>query len=212
MADAAELALVTQAVALVQKELPDLLPEAGDDTSGLRGFEITAARLLPSAIDETLAARPWPSATRTAKLLPSASYQPPTADVLGEKAFAVPNDFLRFIRAHDDAQAVWQGAYVAARAGTSLTIDYVARLRASELRYDPLLVSAIAARLAWRASRPLADARTTQKQMEELADVELRKAWGSALGQQTARMAPLSHADRAMSGLDPDNQEGRFRR
>lgn len=210
MSDAAEIELVNRAVSLLIKELASALPGGNDiDDADFRKHEMDAARLLPIAKREALARKPWPAATRT-KVIDKAKTQPDYAKALGLAVFRTPNDFIRLCRVHEDGSARWRGHEIEATDRPSLTIDYVADVRVSELRYDPLLFAFVATHLAFLLARPLTDARTAQAQIFELAADAERRAWGASLGQQRAGYLPMSSVDQAMSALDPD-QERRFR-
>ncbi len=212
MADAAELDFVNRALTLLVKELASALPDKGGDPDDeeLRKHERDAARLMPVAVREGLARAPWPSATRTAVLKKPAD-QPDYAPALALAVFKVPNDFVRLVRVHGDCNANWRGSEIVARDQATLTIDYVAMLRLSELIYDAALFAYLATHLAFLLARPLTDARTVQAQLFDLREQEFRRSWGSSLGQQRGGFLPLSSVDRrADSVFDPD-QERRFR-
>ena len=201
-----KLSIVNNALALLQKHLADDLPESYEEAG--QHFERDIARLYDDTYDETLASRPWRAASKRLAIVAVEGDQLPTGS--GGALFRKPSDCLRLNKVYAGQAPIdatsWQqlGEFIEVRCAVGMTIvlDYVYRIVENDLLSAPLLRAAISARLAWRCARFLTDSRTTQQQMEQLAEKALLEAWNADAAQGGSRIAMRSRTLDAMSGAD----------
>ena len=128
----------------------------------------------PACRDEVLRLHPWNSASRRAALPELAA-----APAFGfDHQYQLPADCLRVLHLPDaDADTVWkvEGRVLLTDLGAPLSVQYVARLD-DPGEIDPLLVAAIAARIALRLCRPLTQSESLLEEMRRLFADRLRDA------------------------------------
>lgn len=214
-ARASRLKIANMAVALLTKDLLDDLPESYEDAD--RTIERDVARLFDAEYDAVLAARPWAAARRIVRIVANAVDQP--ADDIGTGVyFRLPADLLRIVRlgGPGDQVAVRRyrrvGGYLVvtdvAEAG-AIVLDYVARVAPDALETAPLLMSAIAARLAWRVVMFISHGEALQARLWDYYQAQLAEAWAAEVGQQGSTYAIRSPTLDAMSGYDGPRRGGR---
>jgi len=113
-------------------------------------------------VKEILRSHPWRCARRRVILTPDASHQPPFGFAY---AAPLPADFVKVIKFNNNIDKFKvTGPYLESDDdGPELT--YVARVPTAE--FDALLVSSIAARLAWRWCMPLTDSANAAKEYRQ---------------------------------------------
>lgn len=128
----------------------------------------------PACRDEVLRLHPWNSASRRAALPELAA-----APAFGyDHQYQLPADCLRVLRLPDaHAETPWkvEGRVLLTDLGAPLSVQYVTRLD-DPGEMDPLLVAAIAARIAMRLCRPLTQSESLLEEMRRLFADRLRDA------------------------------------
>jgi hypothetical protein len=122
-------------------------------------------RYYPQLRDDVLRSHPWNCALQRIALAADT-----VAPVFGyANRFVLPTDCLRVLRVQDDADPAvdWQveGGAIVTDEPAPLNILYVRRVTETGL-LDPMLVSAIAARLSMELAMPLTGSMTIRQQME----------------------------------------------
>ena len=128
----------------------------------------------PACRDEVLRLHPWNSASSRASL-PALLAAPAFGF---DRQYELPADCLRVLRLPDaDAETVWkvERRVLLTDLGAPLSVQYVARID-DPGEMDPLLVAAIAARIALRLCRPLTQSGTLLEEMRRLFADRLRDA------------------------------------
>ncbi len=154
------------------------LVNLGENTITSLSDDVKAARLINRRYapirDAVLRAHPWNCAMTRAQL---ASSDPPP--LWGPAAcYPLPTDCLRVLRL-DDPSVVWkvEGRTVVTNASAPLNILYARRI-ADPNDFDPLLVEAIAARLAADLAHPITQSTTLVQVMWDLYRQKLIEARG----------------------------------
>lgn len=140
------------------------------------------ARYYEQVRDDILRSHPWNCATKRASLAASV-----TAPAHGfAYAYPLPSDCLRVVEVagEDEDGGAWQveAGSIVTDLTAPLNIRYIYRVEAAVL-LDPLLVSAIAARLAMELAQPLTGSAEMRQRMEQEFRTRLRAA-RSADGQE----------------------------
>ena len=134
------------------------------------------ALLYPELRDEVLRSHPWNGATARAAL-PALTAAPAFEFAY---AYQLPSDCLRVLRvyeAHASDRWLVEGRTIVTDLSAPLRIEYIRQVTDPAL-LDPLLTSAIAARLAMDLATSLADNASLRQQMEREYKRVLREARG----------------------------------
>ena len=138
-------------------------------------------RYFQQIVDDVLRSHPWNCAMTRVEIDADA-----TAPEFGPaNRYALPEDCLRVLKVEGDADPLvqWQveAGYIVTDEPEPLQVVYTARVEATAL--DPMLVSAIAARLAMELSMPLTGS-ADMRQVMEREFIQRMRAARSADGQE----------------------------
>ena len=188
------------------------LVNLGEDTITSLSDDVKAARLINRRYapirDAVLRAHPWNCAMARAGL---ASADP--APVWGPAAcYQLPTDCLRVLRVQD-RQAAWkvEGRKIVTNAGAPLNILYTRQVTDPNA-FDPLLIEAIAARLAADLAHPITQSTTLIQVMWDLYRQKLIEARGvdGQEGTGDALIADTWLASRSVGVTNPFGSDEAF--
>lgn len=151
-------------VTIVNQALFDLGQKAISSLSDNRKSARLAAGRYPTLRDEVLRSHPWNCAERRVALAAET-----TAPVFGPaNSFVRLPDDLRVLEVEGGDAEKWrvEGRRIVTDLAAPLNVRYIARITDPN-DFDTMLVSALAARLAWALAMPLTMKRTMAEQMKK---------------------------------------------